>query len=839
MTRRAALFLGLLVMAVLAVGIVILADRLDANSDLEGRMLVWHAGDMIQAEALDQVIDAFSTLHPGVEVRAQRFANLDEMRLQFQLASNAGLGPDLLVAPVEWLPDLTAPELTNAPTIDAIGDRVSDEVLARFLPTALASLERDGALYGLPLSVDVPALYFNRRRVDTPPATLDELLVAADAGQTVLLPINFEDAFWGVQAFGGRLVGEDGRVILDQGGFANWLAWLSEARNTPGMILDTNRIALRNRFLDGDADFYIGYATEYAAITEALGQDSVGVAPLPSGPIGNAAPFLDVNALFFSSASSPNQRRLALELAQFMTSAAQSGAFMRSAAALPANAQAQINPRLNPVAATFAAQARAAVPLPDLSHLTVLTGLGTEAYVRVLSGGEPPAEVAYSTANAMNDVLGYAPSSAPAATCSGVGTVRLAHNWDEQAARGLDGLVERFHEVCPLAIIDVVGVTAEGPDSDLLTGEYVGLRPTVAVASRRDILAQQADEPFLKNLLPIVNSDALQRFWPGSVDSMRMQSSLVGLPAAMDVDGLYYNPQLVDTPARTLDELRQQAAQGVPIVLPGGFEAGLWGIGAFGGRLLDEAGHAVLDQGGFAAWLAWLKDSRDKFGIQLERDRDQYREQFLRGETAYYIGPASDLATLLDALGPDALDVALLPAGPEGSARPLIHVEGFFFRDSAPELQTAIGLDFARFATQPDSQAYLAETAGYLPVNTTVDLVHLPMLNVFVQQARTAIVIRTLPALNDLVALGEQAYTAVFEDGVDPAAAAADLNRQINEANGIAPTPVATEEPVETITTTPALSITVPITPQAVVTVTPTVSAPLAEPQTPAPADRP
>ena len=44
-----------------------------------------------------------------------------------------------------------------------------------------------------------------------------------------------------VQAFGGRLFGEEYRVILDRGGFANWLAWLKDARDTPGMILDSNR----------------------------------------------------------------------------------------------------------------------------------------------------------------------------------------------------------------------------------------------------------------------------------------------------------------------------------------------------------------------------------------------------------------------------------------------------------------------------------------------------------------------------------------------------------------------------------------------------------------------
>ena len=85
-----------------------------------------------------------------------------------------------------------------------ISETVAVETLDRYMDASLAGLKYKDRVYGLPATLDVMALYYNKRLVDTPPATLDALLAQAADGATVLISTGFPDVFWGVQAFGGR-----------------------------------------------------------------------------------------------------------------------------------------------------------------------------------------------------------------------------------------------------------------------------------------------------------------------------------------------------------------------------------------------------------------------------------------------------------------------------------------------------------------------------------------------------------------------------------------------------------------------------------------------------------
>lgn len=108
-------------------------------------------------------------------------------------------------------------------------------------------------------------------------------------------------------------------MILDQGGFANWLGWLKNAQSTPGMIrrhagvARRDDVTLRNLFVNGEAAYYIGTPDVLLSLQELLGEETVGVVPLPAGPTAPAGPLLDVDAIMFNHASSSNQTKLALD----------------------------------------------------------------------------------------------------------------------------------------------------------------------------------------------------------------------------------------------------------------------------------------------------------------------------------------------------------------------------------------------------------------------------------------------------------------------------------------------------------------------------------------------
>lgn len=814
MKRRLNAALGLVFTLMLIVASCFAAGARDPER-LSGRMLLWHTWTGPQAEALNAVVTSFAELNPDVTVRQHAFASLEEMQQQYLNSVSAGLGPDLILAPSSWLRELPA-----NPPLDPVNGEVSQAVLDRTMPAALAAMRLNDQQYGLPLALDVQALYYNRTRVEAPPPTLDDLLVQTAQEQVALIPTNFYDAFWGIQAFGGQLFDENGRTILDRGGFANWLAWLKDAREVPGMILDSNRAALRDRFLAGDAAYYVGYARELSTIQEALGVDAVGVATLPSGPVSNAGPFLGADGFFFSPASSDNQRRLALALSQFITNAEQSGYLMRTIQMVPANGRVRVNPRLNPIVASFASQARSSIPVPDRPDMETVFALGNDAFNQALEGDRMPAEAAFAAANAINEATGFPPATELATACTGLGTIRLAHMWKGRSASALEELIRRYDERCPLVIVDTEVLDPDALQPRLTGERLAGRRPTFVLGDR-SWLGPLVQESLLLNIGPRVDGAALQRFWPVSLDAMRAGGSLYGVPVALTVDALYYNLSLVSAPAAILDELRAQASQGIPITLDRRFTKAFWGIGAFGGRLFDEEYRVVLDQGGMAEWLAWLVESRDAYGIHLTTDGDALREAFLAGETAYYIGGPGELEDLQAALGADNVGVALLPAGPEGNSRPLINATGFLFRATAAETTAALAQDFAIFVTEADSQTHLMQAAGLLPANATVDLNGHPTLGLFAEQLQAGFLPPNHPYWQTVLELGDEVYDAVLEQGQDPSTAVAELTQRINDIHGIAPAPT----PTMTVAPTVPISASTPITTSGAVTATQTPTA--------------
>ncbi len=781
--------LGAFVLLLLICGsaVLLIPNLTDADSDaLGGRTLVWHAYSGPEADALAEVLERFQGLHPDVTIHTQAFASRDELLAQFRLSAQSGLGPDLLIGQASWVRPLA-----DENAIRSIEDQIPAETREHYARGAVESLTYKKELYGLPISLEVPALYYNRRMVETPATTLDELLAQAANGKTVLMSTDFADAFWGVQAFGGRLFDAEGRAILDQGGYANWLDWLRNARDAPGMILDSNREALRERFLSEDGAYYIGRPNELHQILEALGEDYVGVAPLPSGPTGSAGPFLGVTAALFSTVSSPNQHLVSVELGKFLTNSEQSATLMRRARLVPANSRVRINPRLHPLAAGFAAQAASAIPIPNSTRMDAVWTNANEAYNRVLEGLITPLEAAVNTTRAVNEANGFTVTETKPPACTDLGTIRLVHDWEGPAAEALDAIIQRYKQVCPLVIVQSSRENLELVRSRWALNPASAANPDIVLAPQTWLIEAVADGIALRDLSNLASNEQLQRYHPVALNGMRVHNRLVGVPMTMHVYALYYNHTLIEAPAAVLERVRSQADNGVPIALPARFIPAYWGVGALGGTLFDNQNRVILDQGGFAEWLDWLRRSRDEHGIQLSFEQSELKSLFLAGKSAYYVGGPAEAPELYAALGEQNVGVALLPAGPAGDAAPLFEATGFFFNQHSSERKTSIAAAFAVFASNADNQAMLMEANAIVPANATVPLDRHPNTAIFVEQARSAVPIPNVPEFRAVLNLGNQAYVDVLQNGVAPEQAVADTTRRINQANGFAePTPV-------------------------------------------------
>jgi arabinogalactan oligomer / maltooligosaccharide transport system substrate-binding protein len=779
------------VIALIFISVYAVSGRTE-DGVLQGRVLIWHAYTNAEAEALEEMIDRFRNIYPNVTVMQQSFSNLDVLQEEYQNAVSTGLGPDVIIGPSTWIG-----ALAPAGQIARIERQTPEDVWLRYTPSTLETVTYGEGLYAIPLALNTMGLYYNRQVVSNTVATTDALEREAAQGAMVLMSTTFRDALWGVNAYGGRLFSEDTHVVLDQGGFANWLAWLSNLRNYPGVILDNNREALRNRFLQGDAAYYMGYAAELNTTIETLGADNIGVSPLPAGPIGAAQPILETSAFMFSPVSSNNQRKLALELAQFLSNAEQSGALMRRVRSVPANQRVRINPRLNPLVSSFATQARAAIPRQNTPEMDMALQLGSDAYLRVLDGGIPPAEAAVAVTNQINEVMGREIVETPEYACANLGTLRLLHSLEGNAAEALDVLITRFRAICPLIIIDA---QYESPAhmASRLASVVPGTGRAFTILGAPDLFQTLlAEEPLIKEMTPYVSTELLQRFQPNALDTLRYQRVLYGLPLFVELDVFYYNRDLVNSPAQTLDELRAQAGQSVPIELDVNFRPAFWGVTAYGGRLFDTENRVILDQNGMAEWLAWLQESRDSFGMALSMDTATLRERFESGQSAYYVGSSRHLSALQDSLGPDTLGVAPAPDGPGGNAVPLLSSHGFFFSQAGSDTQVALAMEFIQFVTNAESQAYLAEAAQVIPVNATVDLPDESPIETLLEIARNAIAPPNTFHMQTVREYGNAYYRRVLDDGENPVEVVVEVTQTINERNGIAPLPTPEPTPAE------------------------------------------
>ena len=149
----------------------------------------WHTYSEGEEKVLtEDVIPAFEAANPDIKVNAVRmpYEGLNE---QFITAVAGDVAPDVIRMDLTWVAQMA--KLGALAQVDTLPG--FDAILADALPGPMATTEYKGGHYGLPLNTNTTAAVFNLERLkalgfDAPPATMDELLAAADAPETASQP---------------------------------------------------------------------------------------------------------------------------------------------------------------------------------------------------------------------------------------------------------------------------------------------------------------------------------------------------------------------------------------------------------------------------------------------------------------------------------------------------------------------------------------------------------------------------------------------------------------------------------------------------------------------------
>ncbi|MGB0384751.1 MAG: extracellular solute-binding protein [Ardenticatenaceae bacterium] len=803
------------------------------QGELDGQLLIWHSWEGAEREALQKFVENFRVLHPELTI-VEDFFPFDEIEEAYLSQVEAGLGPDLLIAPADW-----AARLAEAGAIQDIAAYEVDQEV--YLSAAMDTLRNQDQVYGLPLSLSTSILYYNKqilqaaggaeesasaggvaeliearresitdtqtsellnellREVEqnqaesealAPPTDVDQILEQASLGQIVTMRNDFYGAFWGVQVFGGHLFDKEGRVVLNQGGLANWLSWLKKAQSNPNIILNRNPGELQRLFTSGQASYYVGSTDELVGLQSALGKEALAVIRLPGRRNKAAGPLVQVEAMMFNRVSTRRNTELALRLAQFLTNREHQRQLVLSVGKLPTNNQVNIDARIEPIVAEFIAQSKSAVSvkLEDLNKFNELLVRGDELYGQVLEEEEiGVGDAATLLTTEINEQYGLETLVAnQLEDCEVKGDVVLWNTWTGASRDALMALQKRFTDACPetsITIVDVDSVelynryleafeTEEAPD--LFTGD-------------NKLIRRLASEERLLNLNDLLDPDFFQQFIPQVEQAVLFEGEVYAIPVSLNTNVLYVNKELVPDPPVLLDDLLTVASPETEVAIPIGFFESYWGLSAFGesstAELLDQEGRLIVEQSGLAEWLAWLAEAGSQPGVIFSRDQAELQSLFLSQDqdqrAVLLVSDATQLSTIQGSFGEEKLQVLPLPSG-----SPLLEVDGLLFHPFMAQKKRAVALKFAQFVSNIESQSFLMEQANRVPTNINVSTSNYPAISAFVEQADTATVIPNLPQVEAVFEWGDSVYEEVLQNDLDPALAVRNFTNIVDVSNG-------------------------------------------------------
>jgi multiple sugar transport system substrate-binding protein len=386
----------------------------------DGRIVITFAGSALGAEGqlLARQVARFEVANPTIHVRVQHTPDDATQRHQlFVQWLNARAGePDVLQLDVVWTPEFAAAGWVLSM------DRWHP-VASEFFPATIAANTWADSLFGMPWFMDVGMLYWRTDLFRTPPTSMDELMADVQRARSASVPygIVWQGArFEGLVtcfleylgAFGGRIMADDGRIVVDSPEGIRALTFMRQlfaTGATPPEVLTWHEEETRFAFQNGSAAFMRNWP--YAFTIMNVPRDSrvagkFAVAPMPGAPGGVPTATLGGSSLGINAFTAHPDA--AWKLVAFLTAPDQM--IERSGlSGYPPRRAVYDDPRLAkvlpiPVALAHGVVERAASrpATPIYSQLSELLQIDLH---RALSGQVAPDRALHDAAKRMNDLV--------------------------------------------------------------------------------------------------------------------------------------------------------------------------------------------------------------------------------------------------------------------------------------------------------------------------------------------------------------------------------------------------------------------------------------------------
>jgi arabinogalactan oligomer/maltooligosaccharide transport system substrate-binding protein len=360
---------------------------------LTGELTVWHSygsGAGTEAAALKTVTDKIKAANTGLKLNIQD-VKFDDLFKKFELEAASGKGPDLFIAPNDSL----GKEARAGLFLD-ITSKLEGK-LPNVSQVAIDGSKVDGKFYMVPESLKAVAMYYDKSKVATPPATTADLLAAVKAG-TIKAGFDAHSSYhsfgWWA-AFGGKLMDDKGKCVADTTGVADAYKFFQDIQAAGAKWYDKYD-DLASDFKSGKINLIVDGPWASGGYKEAL-KDNLAVAPMPAGPKGPSAPLTGVDGWYINTNSKNPDLAVAFALEMVKTENEQ--VFVDTAGHIPADSTIKIT---DPITQKFGDAVKTGFPRPQVPQLDHFWSNFDNALNLVVQKNEDPAKAAKDACTKMN-----------------------------------------------------------------------------------------------------------------------------------------------------------------------------------------------------------------------------------------------------------------------------------------------------------------------------------------------------------------------------------------------------------------------------------------------------
>lgn len=282
-----------------------------------------------EADVLRTQLARFSATHGlPVELRSTPDSADQRHQLYVQWLNAHAADPDVLQLDVVWTPEFAAAGWLLP--LDGFHPSTDD-----FFPAAITANRWNGTLFGLPWFIDVGMLYWRTDLLERAPSTFHELTAAAQrtvesgavrhglawqAARYEGLITVFVEVLGG---FGGRILDDDGAVVVDAEPAVRALTWMRDAIHSNGIVpsatLTWQEEQARFAFQNGTSAMMRNWPYAFALL-QAPDSPVAGrfaVAPMPATPEGEPTAALGGSQLAINARTKQGDQ--AWTLVEFLT----------------------------------------------------------------------------------------------------------------------------------------------------------------------------------------------------------------------------------------------------------------------------------------------------------------------------------------------------------------------------------------------------------------------------------------------------------------------------------------------------------------------------------------